>query len=84
MNNNLKKLEYDKILEKVSHFCKTYLGKKYGSQANILKNVTAYWYIDSYTISGSNPTPIPTPAIILPIFLLIFFIFLLSFKYFIY
>ena len=29
MNNNLKKLEYDKILEKIAHFCKTYLGKKY-------------------------------------------------------
>lgn len=29
MNNNLKKLEYDKILGKIAHFCKTYLGKKY-------------------------------------------------------
>ena len=31
----------------------SYLGKKYGSQAGVLNNVTAYWYISSYTISGS-------------------------------
>ena len=29
MNNNLKKLEYDKILEKVANHCKTYIGKQY-------------------------------------------------------
>ena len=29
MNNNLKKLEYDKILEKVASHCKTYIGQKY-------------------------------------------------------
>ena len=29
MNNNLKKLEYDRILEKVASYCKTYIGKKY-------------------------------------------------------
>ena len=29
MNNNLKKLEFDKILEAVSHYCKTYIGKQY-------------------------------------------------------
>lgn len=29
MNNNLKKLEYDKILEKVANYCKTYIGKNY-------------------------------------------------------
>lgn len=29
MNNNLKKLEFDKILENVSKYCKTYIGKNY-------------------------------------------------------
>lgn len=29
MNNNLNKLEYNKILEKVSTYCKTYIGKNY-------------------------------------------------------
>lgn len=29
MNNNLKKLEFDKILEAVSYYCKTYIGKQY-------------------------------------------------------
>ena len=29
MNNNLTKLEYNKILEKISSYCKTYIGKKY-------------------------------------------------------
>ena len=29
MNNNLRKLEYDKILEKVSAYCKTYIGKNH-------------------------------------------------------
>lgn len=29
MNNNLKKLEFDKILEAISNYCKTYIGKKY-------------------------------------------------------
>ena len=29
MNNNLKKLEFDKILEAVSNYCKTYIGKQY-------------------------------------------------------
>lgn len=32
MNNNLLKLEYDKILEKISNYCKTYIGKKYISE----------------------------------------------------
>ena len=32
MNNNLKKLEYDKILEAISNYCKTYIGKKYISE----------------------------------------------------
>ena len=31
MNNNLKKLEFDKILENVSKYCKTYIGKTYAS-----------------------------------------------------
>lgn len=29
MNNNLKKLEFNKILENISNYCKTYIGKKY-------------------------------------------------------
>ena len=32
MNNNLKKLEFDKILDAVSNYCKTYIGKKYVSE----------------------------------------------------
>jgi len=28
MNNNLKKLEFDKILENITNYCKTYIGKK--------------------------------------------------------
>ena len=32
MNNNLKKLEFDKILENISTYCKTYIGKKYVSE----------------------------------------------------
>lgn len=32
----------------------SYLGKKYGSQANILSNVTAYWYVSSFKISGGG------------------------------
>ena len=33
----------------------SYLGKKYGSQASVLSNVTAYWYVSSYTIEKSEP-----------------------------
>ena len=29
MNNNLLKLEYDKIIEKIQNHCKTYIGKDY-------------------------------------------------------
>ena len=32
----------------------SYLGKKYGSQAGVLNNVTAYWYISSYKILESG------------------------------
>lgn len=32
MNNNLLKLEYNKILDIISHYCKTYIGKKYVSE----------------------------------------------------
>ena len=32
MNNNLKKLEFDKILDAISNYCKTYIGKKYVSE----------------------------------------------------
>ncbi|MBQ8834545.1 MAG: RICIN domain-containing protein, partial [Oscillospiraceae bacterium] len=32
----------------------SWLGKKYGSQANVLKNATAYWYVSSYNIDGNS------------------------------
>ena len=32
MNNNLKKLEYDKILNNISNYCKTHIGKKYTAE----------------------------------------------------
>ncbi len=32
MNNNLKKLEFNKILDAISNYCKTYIGKKYVSE----------------------------------------------------
>ena len=32
MNSNLKKLEFDKILEAISNYCKTYIGKKHVSE----------------------------------------------------
>ena len=32
----------------------SYLGKKYGSQASVLSNVTAYWYVSSYSINTGN------------------------------
>lgn len=32
------------------------LGTKFGSQTGILNNITAYWYISSYTISPNNYT----------------------------
>ena len=32
----------------------SYLGKKYGSQAGVLNNVTAYWYIGSYAINSDT------------------------------
>ena len=38
MNNNLKKLEFDKILEKVSNYCKTYIGKNYVSELRPSQN----------------------------------------------
>ena len=43
----------------------SYLGSVYGTQASILSNTTAYWYIASYSISGSPislPDPIPNPV----------------------
>jgi len=32
MNNNLNKLEFNKILDAISNYCKTYIGKKYVSE----------------------------------------------------
>ena len=39
MNNNLKKIEYDKILEKVANYCKTYIGKNKVSELRPSQNV---------------------------------------------
>lgn len=43
---------------------KSYPGTKYGgSQANVLANVTAYWYISNYYVPGdTGTTPDPTPT----------------------
>ena len=38
MNNNLKKLEFDKILEAVSTYCKTYIGKQYVAELRPSQN----------------------------------------------
>lgn len=38
MNNSLKKLEFDKILEHVSNYCKTYIGKNYVSELRPLQD----------------------------------------------
>ena len=34
----------------------SYLGYRYGSQSAILNRVTAYWYVEDYTINGSTCT----------------------------
>lgn len=39
----------------------TWLGDKCGSQANILRKVSAYWYISSYSISPTNQVPEEDP-----------------------
>ena len=38
MNNNLKKLEFDKILNAVSNYCKTYIGKKHVAELRPSQN----------------------------------------------
>ena len=38
MNNSLKKLEFDKILEHVSNYCKTYIGKNHVSELRPLQD----------------------------------------------
>ena len=38
MNNSLKKLEFNKILENVSNYCKTYIGKNYVSELRPLQD----------------------------------------------
>lgn len=38
MNNSLKKLEFDKILENVSKYCKTYIGKNHVSELRPLQD----------------------------------------------
>ena len=38
MNNNLKKLEFDKILDAISNYCKTYIGKKHVTELRPSQN----------------------------------------------
>ena len=38
MNNNLKKLEFDKILDAISNYCKTYIGKNHVSELRPLQD----------------------------------------------
>ena len=38
----------------------SWLGKKRGSQSNILNNTTAYWYVSSYSITGSSTPTVNT------------------------
>ena len=67
MNNNLKKLEFDKILNILSNYCKTYLGKQYVSELRPSKTVEDVSHILAETSQGviliqRNSTP-PLDAI---------------------
>ena len=62
MNNNLKKLEYDKILEKVASYCKTYIGKKHALELRPLHDKEEVQMILNETSQGviliqRNSTP---------------------------
>ena len=62
MDNNLIKLEYNKILDKISSYCKTYIGKKYVSELIPSNNKTDVENMLSETSQGviliqRNSTP---------------------------
>ena len=62
MDNNLIKLEYNKILDKISSYCKTYIGKKYVSELSPSNNKTDVENMLSETSQGviliqRNSTP---------------------------
>lgn len=62
MNNNLKKLEFDKILDAISNYCKTYIGKKYAHELRPSQDVEKVKLMLSETSQGvvliqRNSTP---------------------------
>lgn len=62
MNNNLKKLEFDKILEAISNYCKTYIGKTYVSELRPSQDTEEVQHMLSETSQGvtliqRNSTP---------------------------
>lgn len=62
MNNNLKKLEFDKILEAISNYCKTYIGKKYVAELRPSQDTEEVQHMLSETSQGvtliqRNSTP---------------------------
>lgn len=62
MNNNLKKLEFDKILEAISNYCKTYIGKTYVAELRPSQDAEEVQHMLSETSQGvvliqRNSTP---------------------------
>lgn len=62
MNNNLKKLEFDKILENVANYCKTYIGKKYVDELRPSQDIDKVQHMLNETAQGviliqRNSTP---------------------------
>lgn len=62
MNNNLKKLEFDKILDAISNYCKTYIGKKYVTELRPSQEPEEVQYMLNETSQGviliqRNSTP---------------------------
>ena len=62
MNNNLKKLEFDKILENVAIYCKTYIGKKYVDELRPSQDIEKVQHMLNETAQGviliqRNSTP---------------------------
>ena len=62
MNNNLKKLEFDKILENVKKYCKTYIGKKYVAELRPSQDIEKVQHMLNETAQGviliqRNSTP---------------------------
>lgn len=62
MNNNLKKLEFDKILEAISNYCKTHIGKTYVAELRPFQDAEEVQHMLSETSQGvvliqRNSTP---------------------------